>query len=83
MLGVRPEDIALSPAPSPESTPVKVVVVELLGSENIINVTLAGHIVKVRTPPTFRPTVGEILHATIEQNRAHLFDAKTEENLHA
>lgn len=82
-LGVRPEDVALTPEAEIGSIPVKVVVVELLGSENIINVELAGHTVKARTAPTFRPSVGETLHARIEQTRAHLFDAGTERNINA
>ena len=82
-LGVRPEDVALVPTAEPGTIPVKVVVVELLGSENIINVELAGHMVKARTGPTFRPKVGETFHARIEQTRAHLFDATTEINCNA
>ena len=38
---------------SPEFLPVEVYVVEPLGSEKIVNVRLAGHIVKARTSPTF------------------------------
>ena len=41
VLGVRPEDIAFVEAGTPGSLPVMVVVVELLGAENIINVNLA------------------------------------------
>ncbi|WP_309713454.1 ABC transporter ATP-binding protein [Armatimonas sp.] len=83
VLGVRPEDIAFVEAGMPGSLPVTVEVVELLGSENIINVALAGHIVKVRTTPTFRPALGQILHARINQSRSHLFDKKTELNINA
>ena len=82
-LGVRPEDIAFVEAGGPGSLPVTVEVVELLGSENIINVALAGHIMKVRTTPTFRPTLGQTLHARVNQQRAHLFDKKTEMNTNA
>ena len=76
-LGVRPEDIALLRAPAPDTLPVEVYVVEPLGSEKIINVKLAGHIVKARTPPTFAATTGETLHARVDQSRAHLFDTQT------
>ena len=75
--------MALVPSAEPGTIPVKVVVVELLGSENIINVELAGHMVKARTGPTFRPHVGEVLHAHVEQSRTHLFDAGTEVNVNA
>ena len=55
--------------------PVEVYVVEPLGSEKIVNVRLAGHIVKARTSPTFRATPGETLFARIDQSRSHLFEA--------
>jgi len=73
VLGVRPEDVHLLDAPTAESLEAKVVVVELLGSENIINVEIAGHVVKARTGPTFRPYVGDVLNVRIDQSRSHLF----------
>jgi multiple sugar transport system ATP-binding protein len=81
VLGVRPEDIALSREPKPEFLPVEVYVVEPLGSEKIINLRLAGHVIKARTPPTFAAATGDTLFARIDQTRAHLFDAKTTEAL--
>ena len=81
VLGVRPEDIALSREPKPDFVRVEVYVVEPLGSEKIINVELAGHILKARTPPTFSAATGETLFARIDQSRSHLFDANTTENV--
>jgi ABC-type sugar transport system ATPase subunit len=63
--------------PTAESREAKVVVVELLGSENIINIEIAGHVVKVRTGPTFRPHVGNVLSVRIDQSRSHLFNTET------
>jgi multiple sugar transport system ATP-binding protein len=79
ILGVRPEDIALSASPKPEFLPAEVYVVEPLGSEKIINLRIAGHIVKARTAPTFSATAGETLYARIDQSRSHVFDATTEQ----
>lgn len=81
VLGVRPEDITLSREPKPEFVPVEVYVVEPLGSEKIVNVRLGGHVVKVRTAPTFAAQAGETLFARIDQPRAHLFDAASTEAL--
>jgi multiple sugar transport system ATP-binding protein len=81
VLGVRPEDITLAREPKPDFLPVEVYVVEPLGSEKIVNVRLAGHVVKVRTAPTFPAQTGETLFARIDQARAHLFDAATTEAL--
>ncbi|MDX1933161.1 MAG: ABC transporter ATP-binding protein [Capsulimonadales bacterium] len=75
VLGVRPEDIQLVSTGSVGAPEAEVYVVELLGSENIINLRIAGHIVKARTPPTFRPQVGETPGLRLDQTRSHLFDA--------
>ena len=77
VLGVRPEDVHVVSDPTDTSLSANVVVVELLGSENIINVEIAGHVVKVRTGPTFRPLVGDVLNVEIDQKRSHLFDTET------
>lgn len=77
ILGVRPEDVALSRAPKPEFSPAEVYVVEPLGAENIVDIHLAGHVVKARTLPTFTAKIGETLYVRLDQSRAHLFDAET------
>ncbi len=81
ILGVRPEDIALRHDPQPEFDPVEVYVVEPLGSENIVDVRLAGNVLKARTLPTFTARIGETLYMRIDQSRAHLFDAQTTQAL--
>ena len=82
ILGVRPEDIALShTSEGSDWLPVEVYVVEPLGSEKIINIKVAGHILKARTSPTFPARTGETLYARIDQTRAHLFDAQTTRSL--
>jgi multiple sugar transport system ATP-binding protein len=83
VFGVRPEDVHLSHQQVDSSIPAPVYVVENLGSEKIINIQIAGHIVKARTTPTFQCAAGDTLWVTIDQTRSHLFDAKTEERLHA
>lgn len=75
MLGVRPEDMTLSPQSSLATLPALVYLVERLGAENIVNVQIAGHVVKIRTAPTFAARTGDVLHARIDQTRAHLFEA--------
>jgi multiple sugar transport system ATP-binding protein len=81
VLGVRPEDIELSRTEKPEFLRAEVYVVEPLGSENIIDLRLAGHVFKARTAPTFTAGIGEPMWARIDQNRMHLFDAATTEAL--
>ncbi len=77
MLGVRPEDVTFVSGPSPETLPAPVYLVERLGAENIVNVQIAGHVVKIRTAPTFAARAGDLLNARIDQTRAHLFDAQS------
>jgi hypothetical protein len=60
--------------PTAESREAKVIVVDLLGSETIINLEIAGHVVKVRPGPTFRPHVGNVLNVRIDHSRSHLFN---------
>lgn len=77
MLGVRPEDMMLFPVSTPNALPAPVYLVERLGAENIVNVQIAGHVVKIRTAPTFAAKSGDALFARIDQTRAHLFDAQS------
>lgn len=77
VLGVRPEDIHLAREAKPGFLAAEVYVVEPLGSENIVNLRLAGHLLKARTAPTFTARPGEVLFARIDQTRAHLFDSAT------
>jgi multiple sugar transport system ATP-binding protein len=79
VLGVRPEDVALERSAKPTFTPAEVYVVEPLGFENIIDIRLSDHVVKVRTAPTFTAKIGDTLHVRIDQERARMFDAETTE----
>ncbi|MBC8137028.1 MAG: ABC transporter ATP-binding protein [Fibrella sp.] len=75
--GVRPEDATLAERDTMGTVRGEVYVVEWLGSEKIINVRVAGHIVKLRTGPTFPATVGETVGVRFDLSRAHLFDDAT------
>ncbi len=77
VFGVRPEDATLTEAGAPGTVRGEVYVVEWLGSEKIINLRVAGHIVKLRTGPTFPATVGETVGVRFDLSRAHLFDEAT------
>lgn len=81
VFGVRPEDIALVEPGASGALNAEVYVVEWLGSEKIVNLRLAGHIVKARTPPTFPVKTGETVGVRFDQARSHLFDAATTEAL--
>ena len=78
VLGVRPQDLALVPAGQAAQAHGSVWVVELLGSEKLVEVTLAEKrrmTVQVRadTPVNVEDAVG--IH--LDSPRVHLFDAKS------
>jgi len=79
----RPEHAQLSyePVPGALSIEGEVYVVEPLGKENIVTVTVAGVPVKVVTPPSVRPQVGEKLYVAVSAEHVMLFDPETELNL--
>ncbi len=81
VLGVRAEDIELSRAEKDGFLHAEVYVVEPLGSENIIDLRLAGHVLKARAAPTFTAAIGDPMWARIDQSRMHLFDTATTEAL--
>ena len=81
VLGARPEDVALSTEPAAEFLEGEVYVVEPLGSENIVDIRLAGHILKARTPPTFLVRAGQPIYLRVDLERAHVFDPCTQEAL--
>ncbi|HEY0583068.1 MAG TPA: ABC transporter ATP-binding protein [Chloroflexota bacterium] len=74
-LGVRPEDVTLSAAPTDGGYPATVFVSEPLGNEVIVNVNVGSDLVKVRTPPAVRPTRGETVYLTADPGRLHVFGA--------
>jgi multiple sugar transport system ATP-binding protein len=82
MWGIRAEDIRLGPPDAgTASWRAAVDLVEGLGSDAYISLTLAGDSLVARTPADARPTENETVGVQIIPNKIHLFDAKTEETL--
>jgi multiple sugar transport system ATP-binding protein len=79
ILGVRPEDLAVSREEQPGFLATEVYVVEPLGSENILDLRLVGQVLKARTAPTFQARMGERMGVRIDPERFHLFDAESTE----
>ena len=86
--GVRAEDVHLGPAAAvgaglPDDAGLRgaVDLVEGLGSDAHVSLTLGGDSLVVRTPADERPAEGENVGVFINVNKLHLFDAKTEETL--
>jgi multiple sugar transport system ATP-binding protein len=84
IVGIRPEAITddqRTVSQHPETTfPAHVDVVEMLGAETYLYVTVAGIInMTARVDPTISHSrVGEISSLAVDGNRVHLFDKETE-----
>ena len=76
-IGVRPEDIHIA-GDSRTGFDAVVDVVEPLGSEILLDVKVGPHVMVARVDPTVRSKVHETIRLSIEPDRLHFFDLKTE-----
>ncbi len=70
-LGVRPEDVHVTSGPG---IPATVYVTEPLGGETVVDLELAGRLVKALVDPTLKLKEGENVRITFDGSRLHLFD---------
>jgi multiple sugar transport system ATP-binding protein len=77
ILGVRPEEVALSREGGPGQIPGEVFVVEDLGNERFVTLDIGGQFVVARTPADDVAEMGERLWFGFDPERAHLFDRAT------
>ena len=86
VVGIRPEDLRLaSDAPPSYSTRLQgiVDVVELLGSETYVVLTIAGQTVTARFPPRVSVSSGDAVDVALTPGHLHVFDAHTGTNVRA
>ncbi len=81
-VGLRPEAILLSLTANPGAQPATVYLVEPLGSEVIVNVRMADHLLKVRTEPSVRPAPDQTIYLSADPAGVCLFDATSGAALH-
>lgn len=76
-LGVRPENI--SPvATAAEGQIIAVVeVVEPMGSENYLNLKVAGQTIIVRVSPDYKPAIGQSIGLKVDVAKLHLFEPQS------
>ena len=79
-LGIRPEDVRVATSADPEqySFQATVEVVEPLGAEVLLDLLAGQNTIVARVEPTTRAKVHDTLRLTINPERVHFFDAKTE-----
>jgi multiple sugar transport system ATP-binding protein len=78
--GIRAEDITLSSA-SPVGPQAMVDLVEGLGSDAYVTLTIGANILVVRTPSDARPNENETVGLNLNLNKLHLFDPESEETI--
>jgi multiple sugar transport system ATP-binding protein len=80
-LGVRPEDVAVSPTAAVGFVPVEVHLIEPLGSHDIVDLRVGNEIIRARTRTGLvaRPGVG--VFARLDPVQTHFFDTKTGNSL--
>ncbi|NDJ76872.1 MAG: ABC transporter ATP-binding protein [Chloroflexi bacterium] len=76
-LGIRPEDLRLSPQNGPGDLEGAVYVVEPLGDRNVYDIQVGSKLVKAKTPATFLLDAGAPVSLLLNMDRTHLFDAVT------
>jgi multiple sugar transport system ATP-binding protein len=75
--GIRPEDIRIALAPGLDSIEGRVDVVESVGNESIVSVTVAGERLVARAEADFAAAPGQPVWSTLAGERALLFDTQT------
>ncbi|HKB91473.1 MAG TPA: ATP-binding cassette domain-containing protein, partial [Opitutaceae bacterium] len=81
VLGIRPEDVrdAYGALDLPNSAQARVEVVEPMGAETMLYLDTGSHSFIARVKPTDRYEVNQKLSVTCDAEKAHLFDAQTEQ----
>jgi len=81
ILGVRPEDVALSHEASLDALPGEVFVVEDLGNERLVTIDLGGQFAVARTVADAPAEMGDRVWLGFAPERAHLFDPVSERRI--
>lgn len=81
ILGVRPEDVRVSPKRVPNSLEGRAIVTQPLGSDNLITTEVGNSLLTARVEPTTDVETDQKVWITLKNEKIHFFDAKDEKNL--
>ncbi|MEK1890783.1 MAG: sn-glycerol-3-phosphate ABC transporter ATP-binding protein UgpC [Phyllobacterium sp.] len=82
VVGIRPENLSLTPANTSDVTiEAKVEVVELTGPELVVTTSIGNQRLTASLPPRSRVALGSLQRFSIDAGTLHLFDAVTEERI--
>ena len=80
-LGIRPEDLHLAagvePLASQVIAPCEVSVVQLLGSDSLVELDCGGNVIMARLDARHTCRTGDMIEVCFSARRGHLFDAST------
>ena len=78
VLGIRPEDLHLAGDATPDSFEAEVEVVERLGAVTLLDIKVGPDTMVASVEPTVSARMGDRLRLTMDPERLHFFDAKSE-----
>lgn len=85
MMGIRPEDLhdeeIFLQSASESTIKAFVEVVELMGSETYLYLTIVGNNITARVDPRSTARTGDTIRIALDPNKLHFFDKETEETL--
>lgn len=82
VLGIRPQDLCLVASAGPDALAGTVSLVELLGSEKLIEVQISDRKrISVQVRAEFQVSLGESVHVGFDAQSVHVFDKRTEQSL--
>jgi len=81
ILGIRPEDIMIVQPGSPNSFNMQVFMVEPLGSETIIDISIDDSLIKLKHDKAVQTSVGEQIAISFRDEAVHIFDPATGKNV--
>jgi multiple sugar transport system ATP-binding protein len=82
MLGIRAENLETLAQPADDAIPVEVMVVEPLGSQNLLTVEIGANIIKVATHPTFLTGPGQTIWLRFPADKIRWVDPESEQVLY-
>ena len=77
IVGVRPEDLAVSVMSSGAGIPTRLELAEPLGHEQLLHLRAGDAAITARAPADFRAEPGAVVHVRASGERLHLFAAST------
>jgi multiple sugar transport system ATP-binding protein len=80
-LGIRPEDVLLTPVANGVTIEGRVEVVEPLGNEVLVHCATSSGMLICRVPGQISPPVGQAIPLSFSFDKLHLFDPETEKAL--